>query len=191
MRAELKRRRRAIALSERTRLADAIAHRALRDFPLPSGARVGIYLSAGSEVATAPLIALARRRRWRLFVPVLRGEQRGMWFLPLAGPMRINRHGIAEPVRGAAAPMPPRWLDLAFVPLVGFTSDGQRLGSGAAYYDRTFAYRLHREHWRKPRLVGLAYECQHIDRLERQPWDVPLDAVITERGTWRFRGACR
>jgi 5-formyltetrahydrofolate cyclo-ligase len=44
----------------------------------------------------------------------------------------------------------------------------------------------HRRLWRKPRLVGIAYECQRVDRLPHEPWDMPLDAVLTERQLYRF-----
>ncbi len=51
---------------------------------------------------------------------------------------------------------------------------------GGGFYDRSFAER--------PRgaqmLVGVAHELQKTARLDRQPWDVPLDCVITEAHTY-------
>jgi len=47
----------------------------------------------------------------------------------------------------------------------------------------------HRRLWRKPRLVGLAYECQRVDALPHEPWDMPLDAVLTERQLYRFNSS--
>ncbi|MBC2760980.1 5-formyltetrahydrofolate cyclo-ligase [Thiobacillus sp.] len=40
--------------------------------------------------------------------------------------------------------------------------------------------------WRKPRLIGIAYECQQAETLPHDPWDMPLDAVLTERRLHRF-----
>jgi 5-formyltetrahydrofolate cyclo-ligase len=53
---------------------------------------------------------------------------------------------------------------------------------GAGYYDRTLAAA------RPRRLIGVAYDCQGVDALPREPWDVPLDGVLTDTG-WRPLGA--
>ena len=72
------------------------------------------------------------------------------------------------------------------VPLVGFDGAGNRLGMGAGYYDRTFAFRHARRHWRGPRLIGVAYDCQEVDAIDDRAWDVPLDGVVTESGVRMF-----
>jgi 5-formyltetrahydrofolate cyclo-ligase len=40
--------------------------------------------------------------------------------------------------------------------------------------------------WRRPLLVGIAFSLQQVAAIERQPWDVPLDMIVTERGVTRF-----
>ena len=77
-------------------------------------------------------------------------------------------------------------LDLVLVPLVGFDDQGTRLGMGGGFYDRSFATRLFRRYWRKPRLIGVAYELQRVAHLDRQPWDVALDGVVTEQRLYLF-----
>jgi 5-formyltetrahydrofolate cyclo-ligase len=77
-------------------------------------------------------------------------------------------------------------LSVVFVPLLGFDLRGTRLGAGAGYYDRLFAYRRHRHSWQRPLLIGLAYSCQRVERIEPAGHDVPLDAVVTEEGVLRF-----
>ena len=57
---------------------------------------------------------------------------------------------------------------------------------GGGFYDRTLAYLRQRTHWLRPRLIGLAHECQRVERIAPQPWDIPLDGVATELGVyWR------
>jgi 5-formyltetrahydrofolate cyclo-ligase len=56
-----------------------------------------------------------------------------------------------------------------------------RYGSGAGYYDRCLAHLRSARRWRRPKLIGLAYEFQRIDHVAPEPWDVPVDAVLTER----------
>ena len=67
------------------------------------------------------------------------------------------------------------------VPLVGFDGAGHRLGMGGGWYDRTLASRLQRP--APPWLVGVGFEAQRIDAVGAQAWDVPLDAICTERDT--------
>src|SRR5690606_28904822 len=93
---------------------------------------------------------------------------------------RSNRFGIPEP--HGARTLGARWLDLVFTPLVAFDAHGMRLGMGAGFYDRAFAFRRWRTVWRGPRLVGLAYSFQQAARIEAAPHDVLLDAVVTENG---------
>jgi 5-formyltetrahydrofolate cyclo-ligase len=57
---------------------------------------------------------------------------------------------------------------------------------GGGYYDRTLSFRLKRKHWKGPKLIGLAHDFQCIDTLPRNPWDIPLDGVITERHFYQF-----
>ncbi|HBF72556.1 MAG TPA: 5-formyltetrahydrofolate cyclo-ligase, partial [Alteromonas australica] len=33
---------------------------------------------------------------------------------------------------------------------------------------------------------GIAHDCQHVDRLPVQSWDVPLDAIVTPTQTITF-----
>jgi 5-formyltetrahydrofolate cyclo-ligase len=97
--------------------------------------------------------------------------------------LKRNRFGILEPVGGQA--LSSRWLDLVFVPVVGFDIRGTRLGMGAGFYDRALAWRHTRNAWRGPRLIGLAYAFQQVDSIAAQAHDVHLDAVVTEKGVLR------
>jgi 5-formyltetrahydrofolate cyclo-ligase len=152
---------------------------------LRPGWRVGLYASLREELDTAPLIALARRRGCRIYLPVISRQRasRRMRFVEMSATGRLNRLGIAEP-HGRALPG-VRFLDIVFVPLVGFDVRGVRLGMGGGYYDRAFAFRRLRKVWHAPRLVGLAYAFQQLPSIERAPHDVLLDAVATEQGIIR------
>jgi 5-formyltetrahydrofolate cyclo-ligase len=96
----------------------------------------------------------------------------------------VDRHGLVAP-EGHGARIAPRRLDVVFVPLVAIDPSGTRLGMGGGFYDRLFAFRHRRNTWRKPRLVGVAYDLQRVPHITRKPWDVPLDYVITESGLHR------
>ena len=96
-------------------------------------------------------------------------------------PLRRNRFGIPEPVPDRASLIPARLFDVVLLPLVAVDAHGWRLGSGAGYYDRYFKHLRSGRRWRKPRLIGVGYDFQRVPRLDAAPWDVPLDAVITDR----------
>ena len=65
--------------------------------------------------------------------------------------------------------------DLILTPLLGFDRSLQRLGQGAGHYDRAFTQ------FPDALRIGLAWSCQEVDEVPVDPWDVPLDAVLTER----------
>lgn len=72
-------------------------------------------------------------------------------------------------------------MDVVMLPLLGFDVRGTRLGQGGGYYDRTLSKTSFR-----PYRIGLAYAAQQVPVLPREPWDVPLHAVLTESGLRRF-----
>jgi len=76
--------------------------------------------------------------------------------------------------------------DLIVVPLVGVDGRGLRLGMGGGFYDRALAFRRVRKSWKGPRLVGLAFDCQRVDTVFADGWDVRLDSLATESGLVHF-----
>jgi 5-formyltetrahydrofolate cyclo-ligase len=55
------------------------------------------------------------------------------------------------------------------------------MGMGGGYYDRSFAFIRRLKHISGPFMLGFAYECQRLDKLNTQPWDIPLHAIVTEQ----------
>ena len=82
-------------------------------------------------------------------------------------------------------PTAARDLSLILRPLLGVGGARNRTSGGAGYYDRLLAWRAGGADRTGPLLVGLAYECQRVDRLPAMAHDVPLDAIVTETG-WHF-----
>ncbi|MCP1363185.1 5-formyltetrahydrofolate cyclo-ligase, partial [Halomonas sp. BBD45] len=121
----------------------------------------------------------------KVYLPVLRPlSDNRLWFVHYHAdtPMVANRFGIREPHtrHGAhrARQLPPWALDLVLLPLVGFDDDGNRMGMGGGFYDRSFAFVRYRRP--RPRLIGVAHDCQRVERLPVASWDVPLDAIVSD-----------
>ncbi|MFO7542213.1 MAG: 5-formyltetrahydrofolate cyclo-ligase [Thiobacillus sp.] len=186
LRRQLKAARNAFTPTARRLAARASMRLALRHGLLLRAKRIGFYLPQGGEFDAHALLNQALWMQRECYLPVLPQRGRVMRFGRLGRNtrMKANRYGIPEPVD--KRPLRASQLDLLVMPLVGFDREGFRLGMGGGYYDATLAYMRHRRSWRKPRLVGLAYECQGVESLPHDPWDMPLDAVLTERQFYRF-----
>ena len=74
-----------------------------------------------------------------------------------------------DPQRATGVAGTARWFDLVLTPLVGFDERGNRIGRGAGFYDRHFAFLRHRSTWHRPLLLGLAFELQRVERLPAKP----------------------
>src|SRR5258708_19857264 len=99
-----------------------------------SGKRVALYLPFDREADTAALIAAARRRGVRLFVPVIVDRRHSrIRFYPLEGKTRRGVFGIAVP-SSQALPTASRWLNLIVIPLVGVDALGWPLAISACFY---------------------------------------------------------
>ncbi len=187
LRRELRAMRMALPAADRIAAAFAVAQHLLSSELFAPARRVAAYVAVNGELDPGPFIATARELGRRIHLPVLPALPRGgLRFAPVEADdaLRPNRYGIPEP--RVTTLVRPAFLDLVLVPLVAFDGAGNRLGMGAGHYDRTFGFRRLRSHWRGPRLVGLAYDGQRVEHLDPEPWDVPLDAVVTESGLWRF-----
>lgn len=191
LRSELRARRRALSGQEHALRSNLAASAITRLPQFHAGARIAVYLPFDREVNTAALLLAARHRAVRLYVPVIHDlRHRRMRFYPITGRTRPGTFGISVPQDRPGRPhrlLPARWFDLVVVPLVGIDRRGHRLGMGLGFYDRAFGYRRHRRHWRGPALVGLGFECQRVEAVHAEPWDLALDALATERGITIFR----
>jgi len=143
---------------------------------------IAFYLSVKNEVSPKSLMQQAWRMKKKCYLPVLHPlKHNRLWFIEYrpGDKLEKNCYGILQPKINLAKKIPAWALNLVIVPLVGFDQNGNRLGSGKGYYDRTF-YFLKNKKSSQPYLVGIAYELQKISDLAVEPWDIPLRMVITE-----------
>lgn len=188
LRRNLLRTRASVAANTAAEAAQQVNHR-LWQLPLMARCRsIAGYLAVRRELDCGPIIATALARGRSVLVPVLHGRQ--LVFAPYVqgADMVGNRFGIPEPAEADKAWSRGMHIDVALVPLVGFDSRGNRVGMGAGYYDRTFRFLLHRRCWRRPVLIGLAYEFQCVEAVPHRAWDVPLDAVVTDKRVYQCTG---
>jgi 5-formyltetrahydrofolate cyclo-ligase len=183
LRQTIRARRRAVMPDEARRCALQLARVLRRSRLVRSSQRIAAYVAADGEMDPQYLIedlwALGKAVYLPVLVPFTRNR---LWFARYTSDTRlvINRFGIPEPDR--AELIRANALDLVLTPLVAFDHSGHRIGMGGGFYDRSFAFLRTRRHWRKPRLLGIAYSFQQQSAITAAPWDVPLDAIATEDG---------
>lgn len=182
LRPRLRAARRAIGAVDR--LAAAIAvDAALRCMGLPRPrSRIAAYQASDGELDPAIIVRRALALGCEVHMPVITSlRHRRMRF----------ETWPPGPRHSAAGGDPTRWLDLVLTPLVGFDEEGNRIGRGAGFYDRHFAFLRHRNAWQRPLMLGLAFELQRVERLPAKPCDVPLWGIVTERGVHGCAAAVR
>lgn len=136
--------------------------------------KVALYFANDGEISPHLLCEYFWQQSIATYLPVIQGKQLGFARYTADSMWQENSYGIKEPVTADYAPSSD--LDLVFLPLVGFDSQGGRLGMGGGFYDRTFA---NKQPDASPQLIGLAHECQQVKSLPVASWDVPLQAIIT------------
>jgi 5-formyltetrahydrofolate cyclo-ligase len=184
LRRDLRAKRRALPATVRAH-ADRAIVASIKKLPEYRRARrVALFLAFDGEPSLHPLVDAARRHRKQIYVPVLRGLTMTFAELARGSELAANFFGIMEPKLGRE--IDARDLDLVLTPLVAFDERGVRVGVGRGYYDRAFKFLRHRAHWRRPKLLGVAYELQHVPPLVPSSWDVPLWGVVTETQVRRF-----
>jgi 5-formyltetrahydrofolate cyclo-ligase len=141
---------------------------------LPDKAVIGLYHAMGEEAPTRAYAKWFMEQGWRIALP---------WFAAREEPMRFriwqDPHADSGLVEGPYRALQPQadarqvLPDVLFVPLVGFTAQGDRLGQGGGHYDRWLAANP------GARAIGLGWDCQLLPTLPHEPHDRRLDAIIT------------
>lgn len=181
--------RAALSPTECQRHSQRICVQAMRFLQTRNTRTVAAYLPVGNEIDLKGLIVELDAMGLRIVLPRIHRSLPGrMRFLQWRPGDRLvrNRYGIDEPVASAGAVW-RREIDVVLLPLLAFDAQCNRLGMGAGYYDRYFAACSSRARGLSPLLIGVAHSIQELPQLQRNPWDVALDAVITENGIRRCR----
>ncbi len=140
---------------------------------------IACYLSTASEVDTSMIIERAWRAEKRVFVPVIQ-NRREMRFVEIERNTRLERNqfGIWEP--HSSIDIPPKQLDVVVTPVVAFDKKMNRIGMGGGYFDRCFSFLHNSGQWHRPKLAGLAFKRQEVEKISPNPWDIRLYHVFTE-----------
>ena len=155
---------------------------------LPKNACIGLYYDGFGELPTQPLLDWCQRLGYSPYLPVvgsLGNDDKRLRFVPIYHtklvnvPTRIHRLGMKQNHHRRL--LWARELDVIICPLVAVDLNGNRMGMGGGFYDTTLG-KIYQSGAKKPLKIGWCYDFQVVEQLERQPWDVPLDGLITPSG---------
>lgn len=141
---------------------------------IPPTAAIGVYHASPVEAPAAAYARFFTEAGHRVALPWFSDRASSMEFRAWRDPfaetdLERGPFGVLQPPAEAARITP----DILFLPLVGFTADGVRLGQGGGHYDRWLAANP------ETVAIGLAWDCQLLDSLPVEPHDCPMAAVIT------------
>ena len=141
---------------------------------VPDNAVIGLYRETGSEAPATAYAKFFLERGHEIALPRFAGGGAPMEFARFADPYEAEDlvegpFGITQPPADAPSLEPA----IVFVPLVGFTAEGERLGQGGGHYDRWLA-----DH-PETVAIGLAWDCQLVESLPTEAHDRSLAAVVT------------
>lgn len=181
----IRQRRRELTPGQQRFAADKIAERLVAHAHIQSAHSIAVFLSFDGELDTGPLIERLWTLGKRVYLPVLHPFSPGhLLFLRYAPetPLVRNRFTILEPRLDVRQVLPLGELEVVLTPLVAFDHTGQRLGMGGGFYDRTL------QNWRSggPYPIGLAHDCQQVEHLPTEHWDIPLPEILTPLCSWAW-----
>lgn len=141
---------------------------------LPEGAVIGFYRANPHEAPAASYAKFLYERGHTLALPRFATRNAPMEFALFEDPfeesdLEVGPFGLLQPGVEAVTASP----DVLFVPLVGFTDRGERLGQGGGHYDRWLDANP------SAKAIGLAWDSQLVAALPTEPHDRRLDAVVT------------
>jgi 5-formyltetrahydrofolate cyclo-ligase len=181
LRRELRAVRSSIGKARRAALDESINRHLIEYARTARLSDIAAYLAFDGEPDLQPALERLEQERVNIALPVVRAHE-GRNLLAFRQwthgcELKPNRFGILEPV--GTEEIPPSRFDVVLVPLVGWDRHGSRLGMGASFYDRAFQPFAENP---RPMRMGVGYEAQCSDRIPLDPWDIPLHAMLTEKG---------
>ncbi|BCA96691.1 5-formyltetrahydrofolate cyclo-ligase [Legionella antarctica] len=181
MRNTIKQVRSKVSTSYRTTSSNQICNRIQTLEQYRRAKNIALYFAINGEIELDSLWNSAPLQGKFCYFPAL-NDNLTLSFLPAtpATPFKSNRYGIPEPDVSFDSAIDIETIDLMILPLVAFDMRCTRLGMGAGYYDRSL------EKIQPKNLFGVAFQFQQVDFIDAQPWDIPLDAVVTQKAIyWR------
>ena len=177
LRQQIRKTRANLTALQQQQAEDSITQQALALIEERNAQHIALYVSFDGEISTDKLIKTLWAQDKHVYLPVLHPFNPNhllfLRYLPDTSMLK-NKFGIWEPKLNVQNVLPLDELDILFTPLVAFDKQGNRLGMGGGFYDRAL------QNWQNASFipVGLAHQCQQVEQLPTEAWDVPLHQIL-------------
>lgn len=148
-----------------------------RSFPGLAGRRVAFCWPIKNEYDARHFAKTLRSRGSLTALPVVVAPKQPLAFREWHPGVALARGALDIPYPQHSQEVTP---EAVLLPMNGWDAQGYRLGYGAGFFDRTLASLEQR-----PVVIGVAYEQARMATIHPQPWDIPVDYLVTERGVYR------
>lgn len=180
LRRSLRHSRRQISADTRAHFDYQINQQIIRSGLLLRQPRIASYMAYAGEPSLGFFIKTCFHRNIPHYLPTLTNKNTLLFSKYSWGDkLKYNQFNIEEADTNVT--LPSKFLSIILMPLVGYDKQGNRLGAGGGYYDRTLSFTINSACKISPLLIGIAYSNQQVNSLNTQPWDIPLDAIINEQ----------
>lgn len=166
--------RMSLSQDERAAFTSSIAEKLDGLLPDPAGRVIGLYWPFRGEPDLRPWAQTAIDKGARIALPVVVRMAHPLIFRHWVPGAALERGIWNIPVPADGEEVTP---DIVISPLVGFDDANYRLGYGGGFYDRTLAAMPS-----KPTVIGVGYSLCRIATINPQPFDIPMDRIVTETG---------
>ena len=153
-------------------LAFSVAPSPLKSIFTP-GKTVAGYIAVGSEANPLALLKYAHSAGCATALPHVTSQASPMQFLSWSpdDPLETGPFNLKQPCAANTAIVP----NIILAPLVAFDRSFARLGQGAGHYDRALSL------LNDVIFIGIGWSVQEAVSLDVDPWDIPMDAILTEK----------
>ncbi|MBA6364857.1 5-formyltetrahydrofolate cyclo-ligase [Colwellia sp. BRX8-4] len=192
LRQEIRYQRSLLSADQQAEQSLLLSKRLIKEQVVKGVKHIAIYLANDGELNTQPFIDWCWQNNITVYLPVIHPfSKNNLLFLKYAETSILvkNKYGILEPKLNVQDIITVAQLDIIFTPLVAFDRYGNRLGMGGGFYDRTLSawhIQYQQNKHAKPLPVGLAHDCQKVNTIPFESWDIPLPKIITPTTSYNF-----
>ncbi|MCA0446691.1 MAG: 5-formyltetrahydrofolate cyclo-ligase [Bacteroidetes bacterium] len=181
LRVEIQTKRLKLELTDYLFLSKKITDRVIfESFKSKKSIHIFIGMAEKREINTLPVVIEALRRGIEVWAPVIRPDKKFVHGrIKSIDDLEEGPFGLTQPKAESEFPE----TELVFVPGLGFTKRGDRLGWGKGYYDGFLT-----EIKDKTGFSGLCFDFQVLEEIPVEPWDVKMTQIITESGIIQCEG---
>lgn len=173
------------SLSEQERItsSNTIMSYLIDSAAFTNASHVASFVDFRNEVYMKPINDYILDHGKSLYLPYIDMKNKTMTFHTVhsLSDLKLSQYGILEPDPKIHLQIDFNCIDFVLTPGVAFDTHGFRLGYGGGFYDRFFE----KLNPKVPK-IGIAFSIQQLDSIPVEAHDLPLTALITEKGIQKF-----